>query len=30
MLTLDALEIVQGDWRLTADLTLAPGSDHRR
>ena len=26
MLTLERLEIVQGDWRLTADLTLATGS----
>ncbi len=26
MLTLEALEIVQGDWRMTADLALAPGS----
>jgi thiamine transport system ATP-binding protein len=26
MLRLDGLEIVQGDWRMTADLALAPGS----
>ncbi|MFO1209120.1 MAG: ATP-binding cassette domain-containing protein [Amaricoccus sp.] len=26
MLTLDALAIVQGDWRLDADLALAPGT----
>ena len=26
MLRLEAIEIVQGDWRLTADLALAPGS----
>jgi thiamine transport system ATP-binding protein len=26
MLTLDRVEIVQGDWRLTADLALATGS----
>ena len=29
MLRLEAVEIVQGDWRMTADLALAAGQRHR-
>ena len=28
MLRLEAIEIVQGDWRLTADLALDAGQQH--